>query len=53
MDGEKEEARLSFATALNNKYTDYEPKLFDSIQLSPKRRGTDRYLFILIVTFLM
>ena len=31
---------LTFADALNSKYADYEPKLFDNIQLSPKRRGT-------------
>eukprot|EP00794_Sanderia_malayensis_P011260 gene11260-12440_t len=31
---------FSFAEALKHKYTEYEPKLFDSIKLSPKRRAS-------------
>eukprot|EP00112_Aurelia_sp_Birch-Aquarium-sp1_P010220 Seg2192.4 transcript_id=Seg2192.4/GoldUCD/mRNA.D3Y31 product="Tubulin-specific chaperone cofactor E-like protein" protein_id=Seg2192.4/GoldUCD/D3Y31 len=36
---EEAEEPCTFAEALNNKYMDYEPKLFDNIQLSPKRRA--------------
>ncbi len=41
---DENEEIFSFAKALKNKYTDYEPKLFDNIQLSPKRRGKTLFL---------